>query len=56
MGDQYLLGRQASADRTLERIAAHGRLRRRDDDYGPRSPWVYIRQLKALLRRAGYSR
>jgi hypothetical protein len=54
MGDEYLLGHQASADRTLERIAAQGRLRRRDDDYGPRSPWVYIRQLKALLRRAGY--
>ena len=40
MGDEYLLGHQASADRTLERIAAQGRLRRRDGEYGPRSPWA----------------
>jgi virginiamycin B lyase len=52
MGDEYRLGHQVSADRTLARIAAQGRLR--DDGYRPRSPWVYIRQLKALLRRARY--
>jgi virginiamycin B lyase len=54
--DEYLLGRQAAADRVLEQIAAKGGLKRHYGDYGPRSPWAFILQLKALLRRIGYSR
>jgi hypothetical protein len=55
VADEYLLGRAELADRVLEHSAARGELRRRGG-FGPRDPRAYIRAVKALLRRTGYSR
>jgi streptogramin lyase len=54
VADEYLLGRAAFADRVLERAAARGELER-GAGVGPRDPQAYIRAVKALLRRTGYS-
>jgi hypothetical protein len=55
MADQYLLGRKAFADVTLAHAAARGELER-DEGFGVRGSQAYIRAVKALLGRAGYSR
>jgi streptogramin lyase len=55
MADEYLLGRAAFADRALERAAARGELER-NSGFGPRGSRAYIRAVKALLRRTGYTR
>jgi hypothetical protein len=50
--DEYRLGHAAAADRVLAEAAARGRLKRHEQDAGPRDPWAFLRKLKALLRRA----
>lgn len=54
MADEYLLGRRAHADRVLARAAARGDLEN-NHGIGPRGSQAYIRAVKSLLRRTGYS-
>ncbi len=53
--EEYMLGHRALADRALERAAARGELR--DGEYGgPYGSKAFIRAVKKLIRRTGYSR
>ncbi len=51
MADQYLLGRQASADRVLDQAAARGELA---GEVGPDDSAAFVKAVKALLARTGY--
>ena len=53
MADQYLLGRQASADRVLEQAAARGELA---SGAGPDDSAAFVKAVKAFLLRTGYRR
>ena len=53
MADQYLLGRQAYADRVLAQALARGELDK-SDGYKPDDPRAFVAAVKAFLRTLGY--
>jgi virginiamycin B lyase len=53
--DEDLLGRTGVADSGLETARARGDLKPADAVFGPRDPRAYIRAVKALLRKTGYT-
>ena len=55
MADEYLLGHASNANHVLALALQRGELGQRPDAYEP-NPRIWIAKLKALLRRAGYTR